>query len=78
MKTILYLFLLVVPVLSLSGQNHNFKSKPKNPPGTTAPGFNFTAISPVSGSKSATGNKSAISQTLSYSDLKLRRKISIK
>ena len=64
MKIILFLIFLVVPALFISGQNNNFKTKLKNPAGTTDPGFSFKKITSINGSESASANKFTISQTL--------------
>ena len=64
MKRILFFIFLVVPGLFISGQNNNFKTKPKNPPGTNAPGFSFKKINSVNRSNTALANKFNISQAM--------------
>ena len=64
MKRILFFIFLVVPWLFISGQNNNFKTKLKNPPGTNAPGFSFKKIHSINGSDTTLANKFNISQAM--------------
>lgn len=78
MKRVLLVILLVVPTLFIFGQTNNFKTKQKNPAGTTDPGFSFKKINSNHGSKSASANKFTFSQTLPLRRFNLDDKYVIK
>lgn len=74
MKRILFFIFLVAQGLFISGQNNNFKTKLKNPPGTITPGFSFKKIHSIKGSETTLANKFNISQAMPLQRFKVDEK----